>query len=89
MINVEWCLVELYKKYLFYVLNEVSDNVFYLCVLLKLNGEIWYCKKVVGREILGNVVKKIMKKVWFDGYYINYFFRCFCVIWLYDGGVLE
>lgn len=45
------------------MLNEVSDNVFYLCVLLKLNGEIWYYKKVVGREILGNVVKKIMKKV--------------------------
>lgn len=60
--NVERCPVELYKKYLSHVPNEVSDNAFYLRALPKPNGEIWYYKKAAGRETLGNVVKKIMKK---------------------------
>lgn len=60
LINVECCLVELYKKYVFYVLKEISDNVFYLWVLLKLKGDVWYYNKVMGREMLGNVVKNIM-----------------------------
>ena len=64
--NVERCPVELYKKYLSHMPNEVSGNAFYLRALPKPNGEIWYYKKAAGRETLGNVVKKIMKKVQFD-----------------------
>ena len=36
--NVERCPVELYKKYLSHVPNEVSDNAFYLRALPKPNG---------------------------------------------------
>ena len=58
--NVERCPVELYKKYLSHVANEVSDNAFYLRALPKPNGEIWCYKKAARRKTLGNVVKKIM-----------------------------
>ena len=47
--NVERCPVELYKKYLSRVPNEVSDNVFYSRALPKPNGEIWYYKKAAER----------------------------------------
>ena len=57
--NPERCLVELYKKYVSHVPTETSDNVFYLRALAKPKGEIWYYKKAVGRETLGNVVKKL------------------------------
>ena len=87
--NVERCPVELYKKYLSHVPNEVSDNAFYLRALPKPNGEIWYYKKAAGRETLGNVVKKIMKKAQFDGHYTNHSLRRSCATLLYDGGVPE
>ena len=87
--NVERCPVELYKKYLSHVPNEVSDNAFYLRALPKPNGEIWYYKKAAGRETLGNVVKKIMKKAQFDGHYTYHSLRRSCATRLYDGGVPE
>ena len=64
--------------------NEVSDNAFYLP-----NGEIWYYRKAAGRETLGNVVKKIMKKAQFDGHYTNHSLRRSCATQLSDGGVPE
>ena len=77
------------KKYLSRVPNEVSDNAFYLCALPKRNGEIWFYKKAAGRETLGNVVKKIMKKAQFDGHYTNNSLRRSCATRLYDSGVPE
>ena len=44
--NVERSPVELYKKYLSHMPNEVSGNAFYLRTL------IWYYKKAAGRETL-------------------------------------
>ena len=87
--NVERCPVELYKKYLSHMPNEVSGNAFYLRALPKPNGEIWYYKKAAGRETLGNVVKKIMKKAQFDGHYTNNSLRRSCATRLYDSGVPE
>ena len=87
--NVERCPVELYKKYLSHVPNKVSDNAFYLRALPKPNGKIWYYKKAAGRETLGNVVKKIMKKAQFDGHYTNHSLRRSCATRLYDSGVPE
>ena len=66
-----------------------SDNAFYLRALPKSNWEIWYYKKAAERETLGNVVKKIMKKVQFDGHYTNYSLGCSCATRLYDSGVPE
>ena len=86
---VERCPVELYKKYLSHVPNEVSDNAFYLRALPKPNGEIWYYKRAAGRETLGNVVKKIMKKAQFDEHYTSHSLRRSCATRLYDGGVPE
>ena len=57
--NVERCPVELDKKYLSHVPNEVSDKAFYLRALPKPNGKIWYYKKAAGRETLGNVVEQL------------------------------
>ena len=64
--------VELYKKYLSQVSNEVRNNAFYLRTLPNPNGEIWLYKKAAGRETSGNVVKKIIKKAQFDGHYTNH-----------------
>ena len=86
--NVERCPVELCKKYLSHGPNEVSDNEFYLRALPKPNGEIWYYKKA-GRETLGNVVKKIMKKAQLDGHYTNHSLGRSCATRLYDSGVPE
>ncbi|XP_022810328.1 uncharacterized protein LOC111347344 [Stylophora pistillata] len=87
--DVERCPVELYKQYLSHVPNEANDNAFYLRALPKSNGEIWYYKRAAGRESLGNVVKKIMKKAQFVGHYINHSLKRSCATRLYDGGVSE
>ena len=50
VINVERCPVELYKKYLSHVPKEISDNAFYLRALTKLQGDVWYYNKAMGRE---------------------------------------
>ena len=50
VINVERCPVELYKKYLFHVPKEISDNAFYLRALTKPKGDVWYYIKAMGRE---------------------------------------
>ena len=60
--NVERCPVELYKKHLSHVPNEVSDNAFYLCALPKPNGEIWYYKKAAGRETFRKCGKENYEK---------------------------
>lgn len=87
--DVERCPVELYKQCLSHVPNEANDNAFYLRALPKSNGEIWYYKRAAGRESLGNVVKKIMKKAQFVGHYINHSLERSCATRLYDGGVSE
>ena len=57
--------------------------------LAKPKGEIWYYKKAVGRETLGNVVKKIMKKTGFEGHYTNHSLRRSSASRLYDAGMPE
>ncbi len=57
--------------------------------LPKPNGQIWYYKKAAGRETLGNVVKNIMKKAGFKGYFTNHSLRRSCATRLYDAGVPE
>ena len=85
--NPERCPVELYKKYVSHVPTETSDNTFYLQALAKPKGEIWYYKKAVGRETLGNVVKKIMKNAGFEGHYTNHSLRRSSASRLYDAGM--
>ena len=87
--NPERCPVELYKKYVSYVPTETSDNAFYLRALAKPKGEIWYYKKAVGRETLGNVVKKIMKNAGFERHYTNHSLRRSSASRLYDAGMPE
>lgn len=87
--NVERCPVELYKRYLSHVPNEVSDNAFYLLALPKPNGEIWNYKRAAGRETLGNVAKKIMKPAQLDGRDTNHSLRRSCATRLYDTGFPE
>ena len=53
-------------------LVKTSDNAFFLRTLPTANYEIWYYKKVAGRETLGNVVNTIMKKGGFEGHYTNH-----------------
>lgn len=83
------CPVELYKKYLSHVPKEISDNAFYLRALAKPNGDIWYYKKAVGRETLGNVVKNIMKNAGFEGHFTNHSLRRSCATRLYNAGISE
>ena len=84
------CLHEsLYRKYLSHVLNEISDNAFYLRALLKPRVEVWHCNKSLGREALGNKVKKIMTKAAFEGHFINHSLRRGSATRLYQSGVLE
>ena len=87
--NVERCPVELYKKYLSHVPNQISDDAFYLRPLPKPKGVVWYYNKAMGRETLGNVVKKIMRKAGFEGHFTNHSLRRSCATRLYDGGVPE
>ena len=81
--------MKLYKKYISHVPSETSDNSFYLRPLPKRKGNIWYYRKVAGRETLGNVVKKVMGKAGFDGHFTNHSLRRSCVTNLYDNGVPE
>ena len=53
------------------------------------NGQIWYYKKAAGRKTLGNVVKNIMKKARFKGYFTNHSLRRSCATRLYDVGIPE
>ena len=87
--NPERCPVELYKKYLSHVPRDTSNNAFYLRALPKPNGQIWYYKKAAGRETLGNVVKNIMKKAEYEGYFTNHSLRRSCATRLYDAGIPE
>ncbi len=82
--NPERCPVELYKKYLSHVPTTTSDNAFHLQALPKPNGQIWYYKKAAGSETLGNVVKNIMKKAGFKGYFTNHSLRRSCATRLYE-----
>ena len=82
--------VELYKKYLSRVPKEISDNAFYLRPLPKPKGVVWYYNKAMGRETLGNVVKKVMQKAGFQGHFKpNHSLRRRCATRLYGGGVPE
>ena len=85
----EHCPVKLYNKYISHVPSETSDNSFYLQPLPKPKGNIWYYKKAAGREMLGNVVKKVMGKAGFDGHFTNHSLRRSCATNLYDNGVPE
>ena len=89
VINVERCPVELYKKYLSHVSEEISDNAFHLLALTKPKGDVWFFYKAMGRETLGNVVKNIMRKAGFEGRFTNHSLRRTCATWLYEGGVPE
>ncbi len=51
--------------------------------------QIWYYKKAAGRETLGNVVKSVMKKAGFKGYFTNPSLRRSCATRLYDAGIPE
>ena len=79
--NAECCPVELYKKYLSHVPKEISDNTFYLHALSKPRGVVWYYNKPTRREMLGNVVKKIMTKPGFEGHFINHSLRQSTATW--------
>ena len=88
--NAERCPVELYKKYLSHVPNEVSDNVFYLRALPKPNGEIWYYKKGSRERSFRKCCKEnYKKKAQFDRHYTNHSLMRSCATRLYDGGVPE
>jgi hypothetical protein len=76
-------------RHLSHVPKETSDNAFYLRALPKPKGEIWYYKKAMGWETLGNAVKKIMKKAGFEGHYTNHSLRCSSATRLYDAGIPE
>ena len=81
--------IQKYKKYLSHVPTCTSENAFYLRALLEPNGQIWYYKKAAGRKTLGNVVKNIMKKARFKGYFTNHSLRRSCATRLYDAGIPE
>ena len=50
---------------------------------------MWYYSKPMGRETLGNVVKKIMTKAAFEGHFTNHSLRRSSANWLYQSGVPE
>jgi integrase len=88
--NPERCPVDFYNKYLSHVPTTTSDNAFYLRVLPKPNGQIWYnYKKAAGRETLGNVVKNVMKNAGFEGYFTNHSLRRSCATRLCDARFRE
>ena len=55
--------------------EEISNDAFYLRALPKPRGEIWYYNGPVGRETLGNVIKKITRKAGFEGHLTNHSLR--------------
>ena len=87
----ESCPVELYKKYLSHVPDNLpeSDNSFYLRGLSKANSKIWYYRKAARRETLGNVVRKIMAKAGFTGHYTNHSLQRSCAAKLYENKIPE
>ena len=87
--NLERCPVELYKEYLSHVSKEIIDNAYYLRALLKPRGEVWYYNKTMGRETLGNVVKKIVTKVAFEGHFTNHSLRRSSATRFYQSRVTE
>ena len=86
-----WSVAQLscIKKYLSHMPKENSDNAFYLRALHKLKGDVWYYRRVMGRESLGNVVKNITRKAGFEAHFTNHsLWRSFATR-LYEGGVPE
>ena len=89
--NPERCPVELYRKYLSHVPENLpdSENSFYLRALAKPNCNTWYYRKAAGRETLGNVVKSMMVKAGFEGHYTNHSLRRTCATTLYENNIPE
>ena len=69
--------------------QDLFDNSFYLRTLSNPKRIIWYYRKDTGRGTLGNVVKKIMAKTGFEGYYTNHPLRRSCATKVYDNYIPE
>ena len=60
-----------------------------LCRILREICGITVYSKAAGRGTLGNVIKNIMAKAGFEGYYTNHSLRCSCATTLYDNNIPE
>ena len=69
--------------------NLLSEDAFYLRALLKPRRKVWYHNKPLGRETLGNVVKKITTKTAFEGHFSNHSPRRSSATRLYQSVVPE
>ena len=65
----------IYKTYLSKLNPNASENAFYCQPLVKPKDGIWYSANVVGHNKLSIVVKTIMTRAEFKGFYTNHSFR--------------
>ena len=87
--NPKRCLVRLYQAYMSHRPSEAKNDAFYLTLLKKPKGNVWYGKTPIGHNTLNSTVSRICKAVGITGYKTNHSLRLTTATQLFQKGVEE
>ena len=87
--NPERCLIRLYKLYMSKCPKDRPDSAFYLKPLNNPKADCWFCKILIGHNVLQQIIPNLFKAAGIEGHYTNHLLRATGATRLFEAQVDE